>query len=324
MSNSDKEQEKFSLKVSFIIPHMGREEMLIDTLTSICYQQFDLSSIEAWIITKNEQLKDETLSFSDKFKLHIIHADKNITISQQRNIGAEYSKGEFLAFLDADIGLARNWIQAMLEKLNSDDSIKLVSAIQKNSENAPPLERLRTALSNAEVDCNVKFLPGRNLLLHKATFDAVGGFPEHLETCEDYVFTQAVSETGKLFYSTNSHYVHIGEDKAFSQMAEKEVWRGLSNIASVKGRKVPISEWPSFFAPPLFSFGVIFACLLSLSGCLLLATIAALGAFSILALYSLRLSRIAKGDPTLATILKFYSIYFPARTLGTIKGLFQR
>ncbi|GLR70923.1 glycosyltransferase [Agaribacter marinus] len=324
MSNSDELQANANIDISFIIPHMGREEMLIDTLSSISAQQFDLSCIEIWIVTKNKQLQDETFNAADTVQLNVIYADTNITISHQRNIGAKHAKGEFLAFLDADIGLADNWIQAMLEKLSSDKNIKLVSAIQKNSENAPPLERLRTALSNADVDCKVEFLPGRNLLLHKTTFAAVGGFPEHLETCEDYVFTQAVSEIGQLFYSADSHYVHIGEDKAFSQMAEKEVWRGLSNIASVKGRTVPLSEWPSFFAPPLFTFGIIFLCLLSIGGWFIFAAIAAIGAFSILALYSVRLSRIAKGDPTFATILKFYSIYFPARTWGTIKGLFQR
>jgi len=179
----------------------------------------------------------------------------------------------------------------------------------------------RQALSNAVVDSEVEFLPGRNLLLHKETFILAKGFPEHLITCEDYVFTQRVAMYGKLFYSSDSNYIHLGEDKAFWPMAEKEVWRGQSNIASLSGRKIPMSEWPSFIAPPVFTFGLIIALIFFATGLSYMAIIFLIGALSVLAIYSLRLLKITQGKPGLFSIIKFYAMYFPARTIGTIKGM---
>jgi len=310
-------------QVSFIIPHMGREQMLIDTLSSIAQQSFELAQIEVLIVTKNDELSEQVKAFEKRFDMQVIHAEPALTISHQRNMGAAQAQGEYFAFLDADVSLDDNWISALLSKLKTHPDIKLISAVQKNSEHAPPLEQLRTALSNASIDCEVEFLPGRNLLLHKDAFKQSGGFPEHLMTCEDYVFTQRVAAFGKLFYSSDSRYVHIGEDKAFWPMAKKEVWRGQSNIASLRGRDIPLSEWPSFIAPPAFTFGLIFALIAWLFGLHALAGLSMLGPLVVIAAYTFRLNRITKGSPKLITIISFYALYFPARTWGTLKGLIQ-
>ncbi|WP_371192503.1 glycosyltransferase family 2 protein [Glaciecola sp. SC05] len=310
-----------SKQLSFIIPHMGREQMLTETLASIAQQDFDTSKVEIIVVTKNQQIDETVAAMASTIPLKVIYAEQALTISHQRNMGAAAAVGEYFAFLDADVFLAPNWISALLKILSEHADIKLVSAVQKNSHQAPPLEQLRTALSNAAIDCEVEFLPGRNLLLHRDTFILSQGFPEHLITCEDYVFTQRIAELGKLFYSSDSDYIHLGEDKAFWLMAEKEVWRGQSNIASLAGRKIPLSEWPSFIAPPVFTFGCIIALICTLLGANLLAIASICAALFILAIYSIRLRRITKGKPNTLTILKFYIMYFPARTWGTIKGI---
>lgn len=308
-------------QLSIVIPHMGREEMLAQTLSSITQQDIQLSCIEVIVVTKNQQLNNIISQFGDAIDLRVLHAEAHLTISHQRNIGAALANGEYFAFLDADVFLAPNWINTMLAILKENPDIKLISAIQKNSKDAPKLEQLRTALSNAVIDCEVEFLPGRNLLLHRDAFARSKGFPEHLVTCEDYVFTQRVAQQGKLFYSSASNYIHLGEDKAFWPMAEKEVWRGQSNIASLAGRKIPLSEWPSFFAPPLFTFGLTIALICVIFKAPLLASVSLFGSLFILFVYSLRLRKITQGRPGLGTILKFYIMYFPARTWGTLKGI---
>jgi hypothetical protein len=155
------------------------------------------------------------------------------------------------------------------------------------------------------------------------TFVTSGGFPEHLVTCEDYVFTQKVGEQGKLFYSTASSYVHLGEDKEFIEMAKKEVWRGQSNLASLKGRDIGLSEYPSFIAPPVFSFGLLFALLFSALGMSVLATLSIFASISVLSIYVGRLVKLASPALSTVTIIKFYGLYFPARTWGTILGLIK-
>nr|WP_136251726.1 glycosyltransferase family 2 protein [Ningiella ruwaisensis] len=312
-----------SVEVSFIIPHMGREGMLLDTLKSISQLRLDGISIEIIVVTKNRSLNEDTVSAAKPIPLNIVHAPQELTISDQRNFGVEKSNGRFLAFLDADIALNANWLSALLPILDKQKDIKLVSAIQKPADNAPALEKLRVALSNAEIDCDVAFLPGRNLLLSRLTFDVSGGFPSHLVTCEDYVFTQKVSQQGRLFYSSASDYVHIGEDKAFFAMAKKEVWRGLSNIASLRGRKIPLREWPSFIVPPVFLLLLLLSLFAALLNAWSLALFSLFASMCIPLLYSLRLRRLTKGDPSFFTIFMFYLFYFPARAIGTIGGIFK-
>lgn len=188
--------------VSFIIPHKGREEMLLQTLKSIESQSFDLSLVEVFVITQNDKLN--CIDSVDSTLVKAIYPDKGLTISALRNLGANEACGEYYAFLDADVELSPQWLTTMLELLKQKEQRKLVSAMQVNGPNPPVLEQIRTVLSNAEVDTNVSFLPGRNLFLSAATFEQVGGFPEHLITCEDYFFTDKVNSLGELYYSSEA------------------------------------------------------------------------------------------------------------------------
>jgi len=310
------------MKVSFIIPHKGRLEMLKETIVSILNLNYDQTQLEIIVVSQNDSLSaNELVTSNINNQVTVILTDEKGTISKSRNIGAVKAKGEYLAFLDADIDLSNNWLAVMFEEIAKDTQRKIVSAYQVCTDDAPELEKLRTELSNVEVDVNVKFLPGRNLFLHKNTFETVNGFPEHLITCEDYFFTDKVDELGDLFYTSKASYIHLGEDKEWDQLFHKEIWRGQSNLKSLSGRTVPLREYPSFLVPLWIFFFTIAASISLLLGnfgmvlsCLLIIALPIL-------LYSQRLSRMAKGKIKFGIIVKFYLVYFAARAIGTVVGL---
>ena len=309
--------------VSFIIPHKGREEMLKKTVASIVAQDYDLSELEITIVTQNTTLATDFQREKELVSINTVFRPENETISALRNKGVEHSCGAYFAFLDADVALSPNWVKAMLSELEENAGRVLVSAVQRCENNAPPLEKIRTALSNATIDSEVRFLPGRNLLLRKETFAEVGGFPEHLVTCEDYYFTAQVHALGQLYYSSKADYVHLGEDKSYRELFDKEIWRGQSNLQSVKGRPIPLRELPSFLVPAwLLLFAVM--TLISLAFMSVEYVMLGLGMFLLpILLYSVRLYMISDKQISFTRIAQFYLVYFSARIIGTISGLFK-
>ncbi|GAC34247.1 glycosyltransferase [Paraglaciecola polaris] len=311
------------MQISFIIPHKGRFEMLIQTIVSIAKQNVDLSQVEVIVVSQTPDVLNQTLSGSAKLLIKPHLRPENETISALRNFGVTQSSGQYLAFLDADVYLSENWGEQMQRILTQNPKRIIASAMQICTFDAPPLEKIRTSLSNAELDVNVAFLPGRNLFLRREAFAKIGGFPEHLITCEDYYFTDKAAQLGELFYTSSATYIHLGEDKTLKGMFDKEIWRGQSNLQSIEGRHIPLREWPSFVVPPaifLFivtSFICLFAGLYSLAICSLL-----IGLIPVMA-YSIRLQNINELPVSFCQIFLFYSVYFPARAIGTFVGLFK-
>lgn len=300
--------------VDFVIPHMGRPEMLAATIASVLAQTGVDRVASITVVTKNDSL----LEIEPHEKLQLVYAPEATSISDQRNRGVLLGQAPLIAFLDADIQLAENWLQTCTEELEQKPNRVLVSAMQKQSANAGRVERLRTALSNVSLDEAVQFLPGRNLLVKRSANNAVGGFPEHLQTCEDYYYTEKLSRLGELYYTSRTDYIHLGEDKTLQQTFSKEIWRSEYNLRSLAGRTVPLREWPSILLP----FWMLLAFIVLITG--FYAKVALVAGIIMLllpaVLYSARLYlKPANGLP-FHFLLLFYLVYFLARAAGTVMG----
>lgn len=309
-----------NVAVSFIIPHKGRENMLVDTIEGI--RSLDTKGFDVQIIIASQNSK---IGIEVEKRLYptvdlFLHVDPLATISKSRNIGASHSKADYLAFLDADILLSNDWLQVMKREL-LHENLLLIGAKQRNSNNPNTLEKTRTVLYNANAGKLVGFLPGSNLFLKNERFIASGGFPEELTTCEDYFFSNAFSKMGKVKMTGATSFVHLGEDKSLVEMFRKEIWRGQSNLTALKGRTIPFSELPSIIAPMAISIGPFIALIGFISSNILIALIGAMLFLPLFLLYVGRLITLAKRDLTIIDIVKFYLFYFPARTIGTIGGV---
>lgn len=311
------------MQISFVIPHKGRFEMLIETIHSISQQSFDLADIEVIVVSQTPEVEYQDLLKNNKLNLQLYIRPVSDSISALRNFGVSQATGVYIAFLDADIALSKNWSEKMLKELTKNQNRIIISGTQACHEDAPIVEKIRTSLSAKDIDTEVEFLPGCNLFLKKSSFEKIGGFPEHLVTCEDYFFTDKATQFGKLYRSSSATFIHLGEDKSFNALFKKEIWRGQSNLQSIFGRKVNFAELPSFFVPPAILLTIAVAVLLLSFG----QTTWTIAAFLVAALpifvYSLRLYFNAQKKLPFVQIFKFYAFYFPARAIGTVIGLFK-
>lgn len=309
--------------VSFIIPHKGRFDMLKQTLRSIAEQACPLDEIEVIVVSQTPEITNIKLLDSSQLQLKTLLIPESETISTLRNQGAKDSSGRYLAFLDADIFISENWVTSMLNQLHHEDDRVIVSGIQVCDSSAPSLEHIRTCLSSAERDTHVAFLPGCNLFLTRDSFEKTGGFPEHLITCEDYYFTDKATQFGTLYRTSDATYHHLGEDKSFSGMFKKELWRGQSNLQSIQGRRILLREIPSFIIPPGICLTFLAALISLLFQAYPLALLFFLLGMAPFLTYSIRLYRLSRHVVNFGSVLKFYATYFLARAIGTLVGVFK-
>jgi glycosyltransferase involved in cell wall biosynthesis len=296
--------------------------MLKETIASILNLNYDQSQIEIIVVSQNDVLSaNELVASNIDNQIKVLLADEKGTISKSRNIGAAKATGEYLTFLDADINLSANWLNVMFEEIKKDDKRKIIASTQINSKQASTVEIIRTLMNSATADSYVDSLSGANLFMNAKDFWVAEGFPEELTTCEDIFFTSKVAENGILFCTGRTNHVHLGEDKSWTQMFHKEIWRGQSNIKSLFGRSIPFREYPSLLVPIWIFFFTLAASILLVLGefgsTLYCFFIIALPIF----LYSLRLNKMVKGKVKFAVIVKFYLIYFAARAIGTVIGV---
>jgi len=246
--------------------------------------------------------------------------DPNGTISRSRNLGAEATRGNYLAFIDADVALSKNWLKEMLATLDHGPHI-LAAAVQRCDDDAPVTERVRTALVRIAKDSLVDSTTGQNLLVRRKDFERVGGFPEHLMTCEDVFFTQALSQLGTLKLSSGADFKHLGEDMTFMQLFKKEIWRGSSNLAALEGRKIPLREYPSYIVPFFQAFLAIVLVLAALTGKWAVVGIALIASLGFPLVYSYRVFSRSDTSVSWFDSLRFYYVYFLARAIGMVKGI---
>ncbi len=133
--------------------------------------------------------------------MHILEApDSNI--SQGRNLAASVALGEILIITDAGLRLPVGWLAAITAPLFENEAIDVVSGFFR----AAPESAFEAALGAvtlplaSEIDA-ANFLPSsRSLALRRAAFNAVNGYPEWLDYCEDIVFDLCLRSQGACFY----------------------------------------------------------------------------------------------------------------------------
>ena len=313
--------------VSFVLPHHGREPLLVQTIESIFRQDIDKLEIEVIVVSKaifreTDSLPAILADAGVADQVRFITIPQNKTISYGRNHGAELAQGQYLAFVDSDVRLAENWVSTMIRLLAEKPKSVLVSAVQVPDDDKNTLDVIKSSMSEANLG-EVMALPGNALFLSDAAFNQSEKFPEYLETCEDWVFTNSLTRLGKLTLTNESSFVHLGEDKSFSAMFFKEIWRGKSNLGSLPGRKVDLAELPSLFVPVVVLFSPIVALLAWILGFKLLGLAAAVFTFVAPLLYTLRLKARSSVDVNVFSLIFFYLVYFIARALGMIKGFIE-
>lgn len=127
---SEKTDEKEEVKdlLSIVIPYYNLGELLLETLKSVEESSYPLKEIIIVNDASSDPKSLEILRMLEESNkdLKIIHKPKNEGLALARNTGAMEARGEFLAFLDADDLVEREYFEWAIKILKEYSNISFV------------------------------------------------------------------------------------------------------------------------------------------------------------------------------------------------------
>jgi len=240
--------------VSFIIPVKNDAKRLQSCLESLA--QLDVPGFDKEIIVLDNGSADDSVEVATAMGA-IVQSAPELSVAQLRNKGAFSSKGEWIAFVDADHVLAKKWLSAGLETINETGCG--ITGTLCVSPSATWVQRAYDRFRRRpQTKMEVEWLGSGNMLIRKEVFFKLNGFDESLETCEDVDFCQRARENGwRIISNPDMESVHFGDPATLKSLFFGELWRGRNNFrVTMKGPITPRALL-SLFIPASNLFGLL-------------------------------------------------------------------
>lgn len=135
-------------------------------------------------------------SYADRLPLKVI-VREGCNISQGRNLAIASAQGDILAITDAGTRLDEHWLENITQPLLDDEKVNVVAGFFKaDPTNTFEIAMGATVLPLADEIDPKTFLPSsRSIALRKSSAQAIGGYPEWLDYCEDLIFDLRLQKT---------------------------------------------------------------------------------------------------------------------------------
>lgn len=238
--------------VSIVIPVYADPEGIQTTLESAIKQQY--SPFE--IIVSVTPASGKTLKIAQKYAakhpklVRIVEVQKEGR-ARARNAGIEESKGEIIAFVDADIWMNPNWLDIAVTDLRAKNTDYLACnvVISPTTERSRFVEKYDRALSipvKHYVE-NYHFAPTAALLLTRDLIEDVGAFDPKLTSSEDREFGNRVYERGYELYVSDCEVYHPARKK-ITEQTQKAIRIGIG-MEQLRCRYPDRYTFPSLMSP---------------------------------------------------------------------------
>ena len=227
----------FNKTVSFVIPVKNDAKRLQSCLESIFRQ--NVPGVDKEIIVLDNGSTDDSVEVATRMGA-VVQSAPELSVSQLRNKGAFSSKGELIAFVDADHVLAENWLMAGLEVMKEQDCgiTGILCASPATTWVQRAYDRFRR---RPQTRTDVEWLGSGNMLIRKKLFLELNGLDESLETCEDVDFCQRARKNGwRIIADPGMENIHFGDPATLKSLFYGELWRGRNNFrVTMKGPITP-------------------------------------------------------------------------------------
>ena len=239
-------------EASFIVPCYQSGGTIGKTLSSILAQDTPLR-FEVLVVESSNDGTAESLR--QQFpQITVLALSFRTYPGRARNLGSERAQGRYLAFVDADVLVAPEWLERLRSRLSSGPKIRMVSAAVANG-NPTAASRMLHWIEFSH------YLPGlpsgfraalssSNLLVHRCEFASAGGFDEGMAMAEDLLLSKELS--GRLYFEGSTavrHYFRLDWVGVRAHLQALGYWSGY-----YRRQHQGSSSWLRHL--PLLSFGL--------------------------------------------------------------------
>lgn len=211
------------MRASFITTVLNEEKTIRPFLKSLRLQ----TKIPDEIIIVDGGSTDNTLSIISNFQFPIFNKKiRVITKKGNRSVGrneaVKRATGNIIVCSDVGCTLDKDWVKNIVQPFK-DRRIDVVAGFYKPVTRTIFQKCLGTYTCVMEDRLDEDFLPSsRSIAFRKSAWEHVGGYPEHLNTCEDLVFARKLKEQDFRFFFERKALVYWPQRKnivhAFSQL----------------------------------------------------------------------------------------------------------
>jgi GT2 family glycosyltransferase len=302
-----------------VVPVRDRERQLEGCLLAIGRSA---SAIDHEVVVVDDGSRDGSCAVAAAAGARVVTAD-GLALGGVRNLGADESSGDVLAFIDSDVLVSPSWASAALAALDEDPATAAVGAPYRAPADGNWVQQTYDLLrSRTTCRRTARWLPAGALAVRRDAFRAVGGFDRRLQSCEDVDLCRRLRAAGhRIVHDPALDSVHHGDPRTLAAVFAGELRRGAANLR-VSVRRHARGELPSLLA----SLAVLMLTLLlapTLAAAVggetlpLAAVAAALAA--LLALRGARMTRLA-GWRRLPAALAVASLYELGRAVALVTG----
>jgi len=182
---------------SIVIPTLNEEKFLPSLLKDLTMQTNKNFEVIICDALSTDNTKKEAHLFNNKLNLKFLTSKKK-NVSNQRNLGAAKSQGQYILFLDADSHIKRSFIDKAYKKIIKQKGLLFIPYIapEKGKEDYQSLFNVANSLVEFSQTLTKKFSLGGSMIFERNFFNILGGFDEKLYLAEDHELVQRAAGYG--------------------------------------------------------------------------------------------------------------------------------
>lgn len=219
--------------VSVIIPCYNTEKGLLDTLESLSAQDYPADRWEVIVVDNNST--DNTCGVARSYEGRIpslrIEVESRQSSYAARNKGILASRGEILAFIDADMTVQSSWIRRGVARIAEGYGDYVGCRVDiypaRPSPNLWETYNIRSGFQIRRYMMDLGFAGAGNIFLRRAVLDSVGMFDSRLVSSGDLEFGNRVRDASfRLYYDHENPMRHPARSSFISS------WRKMSRLGN--------------------------------------------------------------------------------------------